>query len=255
MELFCRELGKNGQPLIILHGVFGSSDNWVTLGRRFAENYRVFLVDQRNHGLSPRSEEFGYPEMAADLKELIEAKGIENPVVMGHSMGGKTVMHFATHYPDLLEKLVVVDIAPRQYPVHHRSILDGLKSINLSKIKTRSEADKQLATAIPEFGVRQFLLKNLYRTDGGFGWRVNLPVIDANIEKVVEALDTGGNTFNKPTLFLGGSKSDYISESDHTEIRKYFPQAQIKMIEGAGHWIHAEKPEAFYKETIRFIEG
>ena len=255
MELFYRELGEGGQPIIILHGVFGSSDNWVTLGRKFAEQYKMYLVDQRNHGQSPRSDQFGYEEMAADLKELIESKGIEKPIVIGHSMGGKTAMHFALQYPELLEKLMVVDISPRQYPIHHRTILDGLKSVDLSSLKTRSEADKQLAASIPEFGVRQFLLKNLYRTDGGFDWRINLPVIDANIEKVVEALGENGKTFNKPTLFLGGSKSDYIIESDHAEITQYFPQAEIRTVQDSGHWIHAEKPQEFYNETIRFVEG
>ncbi len=255
MELFYRKYGEGQHSLVILHGVFGSSDNWVTLGRRFAERYSVYLVDQRNHGLSPRSDAFGYPEMVADLKELFDSLGLTSVILIGHSMGGKTAMQFALEHPGYLSKLMVVDIAPRNYPVHHGTILNGLKSVPLSALKSRSEADELLSKSIPEFGVRQFLLKNLYRTDTGFDWRINLPVLDANIEKVTEALQTNGRIFEKPTLFLGGGKSGYLKESDRAEILQIFPEAAIIMVPDAGHWIHAEKPEEFYQETIAFIES
>jgi pimeloyl-ACP methyl ester carboxylesterase len=252
MKLHFQEFGK-GKPIIILHGLFGSSDNWVTVGRKLAESYKVYLLDQRNHGDSPHAESHNYEAMSADLKQFIEEHKIENPHIIGHSMGGKTAMYFAVKNPDMYDKLVVVDIGPKAYPVHHDTILEGLNSIKLSELKSRNDADKALEEYISDKGVRQFLLKNLTRgEDKNFVWKINLTVLGKNIEAVGKGLEERLAT-EKDTLFIGGKNSDYIRSEDHITIVNFFPNAKIEMIEGAGHWIHAEKPEAFLDVLMDFL--
>ena len=239
--------------VVILHGVFGTSDNWQTFGKALAEHCRVLLVDQRNHGQSPHSAEFNYSVMADDLKTLVEEEQLPHPAVLGHSMGGKTVMFFAVQYPELLSKLIVVDIAPRAYPVHHQTVLEAFAAVEIDKIQSRSEAEKQMTSLVPEKGVRQFLLKNLQRTDNGFSWKLNLPVIRDNIEAIGEAVPEGQN-FEKPTLFVRGAKSDYVQDEDETLIKQHFPKAQIATVKKAGHWVHAEQPEALLKVVTDFLD-
>lgn len=251
MKLFFRQMGE-GQPLIILHGLFGSSDNWLTIGKALSEIYRVYLIDQRNHGQSPHSEEFNYLAMADDLKQFIEANNISNPIILGHSMGGKTAMQYAVNNPESWDKLVVVDIAPKSYPVHHDSILEGLESLNLKELSSRNEADNSLSEYVPEFGIRQFLLKNLSRDVDGFKWKINLPVISKNIEIIGEGLN-GRLGKSKPVLFIRGENSNYIKETDFTLIDESFPGAQIQTIEKAGHWVHAEQPEHFLSSLKTFL--
>ncbi len=252
MKLFYRELGE-GEPLIILHGVFGSADNWLTVSKELAANFKLYLLDQRNHGQSPKSDEFNYSVMAEDLKEFIADHSIKNPTIIGHSMGGKVVMKFASLYPDLLKKLVVVDISPRYYHPHHQSILKGLLSLNLKELKTRQEADEQLAIYIPELGVRQFLLKSLYRNqDNEFAWRINLPVINSKIENIGEALDENIR-ISLPALFIKGSESDYIQQKDEELICKIFTNVVIKTVQGSGHWVQAEKPKEFLEALKPFL--
>ena len=252
MKLFYRELGE-GEPLIILHGVFGSADNWLTVSKELAANFKLYLLDQRNHGQSPKSDEFNYSVMAEDLKEFIADHSIKNPTIIGHSMGGKVVMKFASLYPDLLKKLVVVDISPRYYRPHHQSILKGLLSLNLKELKTRQEADEQLAAYIPELGVRQFLLKSLYRNqDNEFAWRINLPVINSKIENIGEALDENIR-ISLPALFIKGSESDYIEQKDEELIYKIFTNVVIKTVQGSGHWVQAEKPKEFLEALKPFL--
>ncbi|MBK6267039.1 alpha/beta fold hydrolase [Marivirga sp. S37H4] len=252
MKLHYQELGE-GKPLIILHGLFGSSDNWMTIGKKLAENHKVYLVDQRNHGDSPHSDTHNYEVMATDLKEFIQEHKIENPHIIGHSMGGKTAMQFAVTNPDLYDKLIVVDIAPKAYPVHHDTILEGLKSINLTELNSRNDADKALAEYVPEKGVRQFLLKNLTRDENkNFVWKINLSVIEKSIEAISKGLEKHLST-EKDTLFIGGSESHYIKNEDHIVIINFFPNAKVEMIEGAGHWIHAEKPEEFLEVVMNFL--
>lgn len=254
MEMNFKKLGE-GSPIIILHGLFGSSDNWLSIGKVLAENHTVYLPDLRNHGDSFHSDEFTYEAMAEDLRELIEQENIHRPIVMGHSMGGKLAMKFAINHPDMLEKLIVVDISPRAYPPHHAKILEGLKSIDLTKIGSRKEADDALSKYVPEIGVRQFLLKNLTRgTDRHFKWKLNLPVIDEQIENVGEGLEEQV-AITKPTLFIRGSESNYIKNEDNIVIVTFFPNSEVKTIEGAGHWLHAEKPEAFIDIVQHFIRG
>ena len=252
MKLFYRELGS-GNPIVILHGVFGSSDNWLTVSKGLAETNKVYLLDARNHGHSPKSDEFNYSVMADDLKEFLSDHAIEKSCLIGHSMGGKTVMKFASIYPFIPEKLVVVDISPRYYKRHHDSILDGLKSIDLPNLKSRQDADQQLSNFEPDFGVRQFLLKNLYRNEHNeFQWRINLPVIARNIDNVGEVLDEN-IIIKSPALFIRGEKSNYIKEDDENLIRKNFADVRIETIKDAGHWVQAEKPKEFLEAIRNFL--
>lgn len=252
MELFYRHLGK-GKPLIILHGLFGSSDNWMTIARALSEKYQLFIPDQRNHGQSFHSEEFNYQVIVADLMNFIKMHNIVNPYIMGHSMGGKVGMQFAVRYPDFLDKLVVVDIAPKTYEVHHDIILEGLQSITIDTLKSRSEADQALAAYVPQVWIRNFLLKNLARNpEGSFRWKINLKVIMENIEGIVEGLDANF-TFYKPVLFIDGEKSTYIKKDDLPLIDRIFPDNRVVTIKDAGHWVHAEKTEEFLDIVNRFL--
>lgn len=254
MKLFFRELGGKGQPLIILHGLFGSSDNWMTQAKLFASHYHVYMPDQRNHGQSPQSDDFTYNLLADDLHEFIIANAINDPVILGHSMGGKAAMFFALAHPELLSKLIVADIAPKGYPVRHSTILKGLKSIPLAGLQSRNEADELLSPYVPEPDVRQFLLKNLQRKpEGGFAWKINLPSLDRNIERMGDPVETG-KKFEKPVLFLKGERSDYILDEDMSLIQTLFPKAKLVTMD-TGHWIQAEKPREFVEETVRFIKG
>lgn len=257
MNLNFKELGENNTPrgsLIVLHGLFGMLDNWVTLGKKFAEQYHVYLLDLRNHGRSGWDEEFSYGVMALDLYEFIRNQAITAPLfLLGHSMGGKVVMQFASDYTTSFDKLVVVDIAPRAYPVHHGTILEALNSIDLDRLTNRNQAEEVMALYGLDMGTRQFLMKNLYRTEQGtFAWRMNLEVITAKIEQVGEKLHYQ-HVIDKPTLFVGGGKSNYIQEYDYEEIKDIFPKSTIQIIEDAGHWVHAEKPEKFYEVVMNFL--
>ncbi len=245
----------SGTPFLILHGFLGMGDNWKTLGSRFAENdFEVHLIDQRNHGRSFHSEEFSYEVMAEDLKNYCDQKGLKKVVLLGHSMGGKTAMLFATQYPDYVSKLIVADIAPKFYPQHHHDILKGLSSLDFSKIDSRSDADAQLKNYIAIKPIRQFLLKNLFRkSKETYGLRINLPVLIKNIEEVGKGLPEEA-IYDGETLFLKGEESGYIEPMDEILIQKHFPKASIETISKAGHWLHAENPEAFYKQTMSFIQ-
>lgn len=254
MKLFFRQAGETGPALVILHGIFGSSDNWLTIGKTIAANgYRVFALDQRNHGQSPRGNEQDYQSMAADLREFLIDHQLENSFLIGHSMGGKVVMQYAMLYPGTFQKLVVVDIAPKFYPIHHADLIRGLKAINLSGIKSRTEADAVLQRYEPSLSVRQFLLKNLYRNEQGmFDWRLNLPVIERELHGVGEEL-TNPRVVTEPTLFMRGSESPYILDEDIPTIKRIFSNVQIETIQGAGHWVQAEKPAEFVEMLMNFI--
>lgn len=243
-----------GKPFIILHGFLGMGDNWKTLAKQFSEsNFEVHLVDQRNHGRSFHSHDFDYELMAQDLKHYCETNNLKNIVLLGHSMGGKTAMLFAAKYPELVSKLIVADISPRYYPVHHDAILEGLSSLDFSELKSRGEADKALSKYINETGIRMFLLKNLYWVEKGqLGLRINLDVLKENVSEVGEALPVH-STFNKDTLFLRGDRSEYIGEADEAIIHRHFPNSEIITISNAGHWLHAENPKDFYDAVINFI--
>ncbi|MDO8898501.1 MAG: alpha/beta fold hydrolase [Bacteroidales bacterium] len=259
MKLFFRRYGDKGsQPLIVLHGLFGISDNWVTFGRRIAdEGFDVIIPDQRNHGMSPHSDVFNYLALTDDLMEMIEEQGIINPMMLGHSMGGKVAMRFALEYPEMVKRLIVVDISMKAYGdrPHHRNIIEAMQSIDLSKMKSRSEIEMQLKDRVKELRIRQFLMKNLHwRDKDTLEWRINLNGISKNLNHMFDAIQTEV-TYHKPTLFIRGGQSDYILPEDYPTIRSNFPMAEIITIEGASHWVHAEAAEQFYLLSSGFLTG
>lgn len=251
MKLNFRKYGV-GQPLVILHGLFGSSDNWQTLGKKFAENYEVYLVDLRNHGKSPHSDAFTYELMAQDVYEFFRENHLYDAFLIGHSMGGKTAIQFASMNADLLEKLIVVDIGIKQYPMHHGEILEGLNAVNPGTLSSRSEAEEIISKYIESEGVRQFLLKNLYWIEKGkLAWRFNLPVLEREMENIIAPLEL--DAIRTETMFIRGAMSNYILDSDYDDIRAKFEDVRIETIEDAGHWVHAEAPEEFYNLVTDFI--
>lgn len=253
MELHSTILGE-GKPFLILHGFLGMSDNWKTLGNQFSEaGYQVHLIDQRNHGRSPHSPEFSYDIMAEDLKAYCEQHDLENIVLLGHSMGGKTAMFTATSYPDLVDKLIVADIAPKYYAPHHQKILAGMQAVDQAKLDSRGKADEVLSEFVEEKSVRQFLLKNLYWKDKGLlGLRLNIEVLSQSAEIVGEELPVD-KRYSGSTLFIRGEKSNYIETSDHARIAQQFPNSKIETVEGAGHWVHAQKRDEFYKVVENYL--
>ena len=256
MQLNYKKIGETGKPLVILHGVFGFLDNWLTIGKTISEQgFIVYLVDQRHHGRSPHDGSLDFPTLAADLKEFLSQQNLNNPILLGHSMGGKTVMEYAVNNPDTLEKLVVVDIAPKQYPIHHTKLLKGLNALPVEEIETRQQADDFLSTYEPILAVRQFLLKNLYRKEeGGFDWRFNLPVLTSDMGKVGAEI-TASKPVETSTLFIRGAKSDYILDEDWDNILKIFPNAQLDTIENAGHWVQAEQPKVFVEHLLNYLNS
>jgi pimeloyl-ACP methyl ester carboxylesterase len=253
MELLHSKILGEGKALVILHGLFGMLDNWQGLGRKFAEEYQVHLIDQRNHGHSFHAEGHNYDLMAADLEHYIQHHQLEKIILMGHSMGGKTAMLFASLHPDIVEQLIVVDIAPKYYPPHHQAILAGLNDVASQAISSRKEADTILASHFPEMSMRQFLLKNLHRKDKDqLVFRFNLEAIQNDIEQIGEALPDPA-IFHKPTLFVKGEKSNYILDKDEELIETHFPDATIVSIRNAGHWVHAENPVDFYQSIEEFL--
>ena len=255
MILHSNILGS-GQPFVFLHGFLGMSDNWKTLGNQFSEDhYQVHLLDQRNHGRSFHSDDFNYDVMVEDLIAYCEAHQLKDIILLGHSMGGKTAMLFAMEHPELVSKLIVADISPRYYPVHHETILKGLSALDFDILKSRGEADDVLKQYVSDFGTRQFLLKNLYwETKERLGLRLNLEVLKANINEVGEALPMHSKFLND-TLFLRGDKSEYIAVEDEILIKTHFPEAKIVTISNAGHWLHAENPVDFYNEVSNFLKN
>lgn len=253
MKLHFRKIGE-GKPLIILHGLFGSSDNWQTIAKKFAENkFSVFLVDLRNHGHSPHSDEFNYQAMSEDISELMNSEKIYSAAIIGHSMGGKTAIQLALDHPKKLSKLIVIDIAPKKYPLQNREIADALISVDLSKVKTRKEVEKTLSEKIPDPSTRQLLLKGLYWNDKNqLDWRFNLKTIHSKIENMNEAVN-GDKIFEKPTLFIRGENSEYILSSDVAVIKKYFLNSEIKTAPGAGHWVHADNPQWLVQTCLGFL--
>jgi pimeloyl-ACP methyl ester carboxylesterase len=253
MKLFYREYGQ-GKPMIILHGLMGSSDNWLPQAKMLGEHYHVWVVDQRNHGQSPHNNEFNYKVLSEDILNFIQEHHIDSPVIIGHSMGGKAAMNFALTHPDKLDKLIVVDIAPKAYDVRHDHIVEGLKAVPIDSVQSRQEANDALAPHISSEAVRQFLLKNLMRKpEGGFGWRINLPVIDQSLEMISGGLVNEG-MFEKKTMFIRGSKSDYILDDDREAIKKIFPNSTLVTME-TGHWVQAEKPEEFVQVVLSFLNA
>lgn len=253
MKLHFRKVGE-GKPLVVLHGVFGSSDNLYTACKNIAEHgYEVFILDARNHGQSPRDTTFNYQVLAADLNEFLTDHNLDKPAIMGHSMGGKTVLEFSQNY-DNFSKLIVIDIAARGYKPHHSHILAGLQAINLETLSSRKEAEEILGQYVTDFGEKQFLLKNLYRTDSGFDWRINVPVIAENAENVVAEIELK-KIVDAPLLALRGGDSKYVRDSDFEMLQNYYPNMIAETIEGANHWVHAIKPVEFVNAVVNFLKN
>jgi pimeloyl-ACP methyl ester carboxylesterase len=245
MKLFFRKLGEKGSPIVILHGIFGTSDNWVGIAKILSENHQVFLLDLRNHGHSPWADEFDYQVMSEDLWEFIQDHSLDKPLLIGHSMGGKVVMQFDLNHPNIAHKIVIVDIAPKFYPVHHSLILEGLNSLDVAHLENRQAANEHMKRFEENEGVRQFLLKNLHRNEeGGFDWKINLPVITKNIDVVGLELWVNNPSETK-AIFIKGANSHYIQPEDHRLISEIFPNFELVEILHAGHWVQADQPTAF----------
>jgi esterase len=255
LDLFFRELGDAGRPLIILHGLFGMSDNWLTLAKTFAIKHKVYLPDLRNHGQSPHSEVFNYDAMADDLAHLLAKQNITKPLLIGHSMGGKVLMNFANRYPSIAQALIIVDIAPRYYPVHHHQVLQGLHAVNLPAIGSRTEAAEVLRKHEDNEAVVQFLLKNLWRNPASnqFDWRINLPVLTKEIAQIGDE-QYPAKPIDTPTLYLRGGNSSYITDADQADIAQHYSQVQFATIPDAGHWVQAERPAEFLDIVNDFLQ-
>lgn len=251
MKLFSQILGE-GSPLLVIHGVFGMSDNWQTLGRKWSEHYQVHLLDMRNHGRSPHSADHNYELMSDDLLEYCEEHQLGQVYLLGHSMGGKVAMHFATYYPERVAKMIVADIAPKAYPPHHQDVLEAMHALDLNQISSRKEAQEQFGPKLHP-GVRQFLLKNLYwETKERLNWRFNLKVLSDKIEEIGGALAPNAY-YDGPVLFLRGGDSWYIKDADQDLIQQHFPEASLKTVADAGHWLHAQQPQAVFNAVVNFL--
>lgn len=252
MRLHFRSYGQ-GEPLIILHGLFGSLENWRSISLKLSEHFQVFAVDQRNHGQSPHAPEMNYELMAGDLAEFIKAHHLPPINLMGHSMGGKTAMQFALLYPALVDKLIVVDMSPRAAQPRHEQILNALLALDITTAKARRELEQALAPSIPDFATRQFLLKNLKReSNGRFHWQAGLQEIQQNYAQLSQAVGDG-RTFDGPALFLRGETSTYLAEQDLPDILRLFPKAELRNVSRAGHLPHVENAPEFVEQIMRFL--
>ncbi len=241
-----------GEPLVILHGLFGTLDNWGAQIKTLSEHFDVIATDLRNHGRSPHSDEMSYRVMSNDLLELLDHLQLERINLMGHSMGGKAAMQFALDHPERVERLIVVDIAPVRYPPNHNEVIEGLKQIDLPQLKSRSEADRTLSDYVDSAATRAFLLKNLYRNEHKqFAWRMNLPILEQHYPEIAAAPE--GTTYAGPALFIKGGESDYLLAEHQQPIQQLFPNASFKIIAGAGHLPHVEKPAIFTRLVDNFL--
>jgi esterase len=251
MKLFHRELG-DGPPLLILHGLFGSSDNWQTHARIFAQTHTVYLVDQRNHGHSPHVSDMNYDAMAHDLFELIAELGLRDVRLIGHSMGGKTIMRFAQQYSFLIDSMIVADMGIKAYPPHHETVFQGLFAVDVDHCNSRKEAEERLSTYVTDVGTQQFLLKNLFWKEPGLlGWRFNLEVLFKERAHLMAALPQ--ERIEAPALFLTGGKSHYVPAADHASIAELVPTARFESIQQAGHWLHVEDPATFMESCLDYF--
>ncbi len=268
MELFYREKGKGEKTIIIVHGLYGASDNWLSVAKALENDFRIILVDQRNHGQSPHSNNHSYQAMVQDIYELMQRLKIEKAILMGHSMGGKSVMRFCLEHPEMVEKLIVVDIAPKSYgefsnyaevTADHHKIIDTLSSIDPSVFKERQKIDEALKEHFPQKHLRAFFMKNLRRRkDGHYEWKINLDALRNNMKEIMDGFSGLPPKTGKKmpeAIFIRGEESPYIHEDDSMSINKFFPGSQIVNIPGAGHWVHAEKHDMFIKTVKYFLEG
>jgi esterase len=244
----------NGPPFLIAHGLFGSGRNWTSFAKSVSADWRAITIDLRNHGDSPWDEAMDYPAMAKDLLALIDSEARGSAVMLGHSMGGKAAMAAALARPEAISALVVVDIGPVVYAQSHAGYIEALQAIDLDAVTRRSDADAALANAIPEPGLRQFLLQNLDFREGRPRWKLNLAAILSNIDALMDfPFEANKSQYEGPALFIAGGNSDYMTPDHQAAIRGYFPNAQIEVVDGAGHWVHAEKPDEFASLVNEFL--
>lgn len=264
MELFYRKKGK-GPVIIIIHGLYGSSDNWVSMGRRLAVNHTVYLIDQRNHGKSPFSESHQYNDLKSDLAAFVENHKIEKATILGHSMGGKAAMWYAADYPEKVEKLIIADIAPKNYCLYgngsqfsmHKNILKSMLEVDFKKVTKRSNVEEHLSMTVKDGGTRKFLLKNIVKDKytNKYRWKLNVPVLYENIEEIVGGVNDSWFDDRKPitvypVVFIRGMNSNYILPEDEPLVKSVYPDAVIVDIPDAGHWLHVENPDKFEKAVL-----
>ncbi|MDI9246510.1 alpha/beta fold hydrolase [Marinobacter sp. CHS3-4] len=261
MELNYKVVGE-GRPVILLHGLFGSLDNLGVIARGLQDKWQIHALDLRNHGKSPHTDTMTYPEMADDVLAYMDAQGLETASVLGHSMGGKVAMQLALQAPERITSIIVADISPVTYQPRHDHVLEGLKAVDLAALGSRTDADRALSEYVEEAGVRQFLLKNLAPVPAGeqdasgarYRWRLNIPVIDQSYSDLSSAPE-GEGPYEGPVLFIKGSDSAYIQTKHRDTIKSLFPNADLRIIEGTGHWLHAEKPDTFIALCRRFLSA
>ena len=253
MKLHYKQYSAEGAPLVILHGLYGNGGNWAVHARQLADQFAVYTFDARNHGQSPHASSMLLPEMADDVAETMQELGLETVHLVGHSMGGKTAMLLALQKPALVKSLVVVDIAPVAYHRHDDEVLDALRALDVEKLESRAQADEKLAELISTKAIRDFLLTNLQRdAEGKFSWRINLPVIARSFAQLTGWPETK-TVYEGPALFIQGSESRYILPAYQQQTLEQFPHAVLKIVAGAGHWVHSEKPEAVQKLIRNFL--
>ena len=248
MQLHYESIG-HGQPLILLHGLFGSADNWGRIAKHFAETHQVISVDLRNHGRSPHHDSQDYTDMANDLVELCDTLNLAPIHLLGHSLGGKVAMQFAAQHPERLNQLIVVDMVMREYPDEHMHLIDAMMAVDLAMMRSRAEVDKTLSRSINNVMVRQFLLMNLIKTEHGLRWRINLPALKANYPTMIKAMPA---QYHQPSLFIRGERSDYVRDDDIAQIQTHFSKAQFASLP-TDHWVHTEQPQAFTELVTQFL--
>ena len=242
----------SGEPVIILHGLFGMLDNWQSFAKKLAEDYMVFIIDQRDHGRSPHTQSFDYDQLSEDLRHFMTSNWIYDVRLIGHSMGGKTAMNFALNNDDMVNQLVVVDMGIKRYKPGHEAIFKALASVPVKEVESRGEVDAILAQFVGDIGVRNFLMKNLQRDkEGGFRWKMNWKLLLEYYDNILKELPTQ-ESIDTQTLFVRGSESNYLLEEDYDEIQTVFPNARIESIQ-AGHWIHADKPDELLRSVKSFF--
>lgn len=255
--LHSKVLGRENRPvLLILHGLFGSGDNWLSLGRRFAQHCEVHLLDLRNHGRSFHSEVMGFDALCEDLRYYKLQHSLSEFFLLGHSLGGKAVMHYALHHPESVSGLLVADIAPGRYAPHHQAVFEALQAVDLGAVESRTQLEAQLAQRLHDPAVRQFLMKSAYRPKGGsahFAWRFNLPVLARSYKSLIGEVPAA-QPFEGPVCFIRAENSGYLTPAHKPLIQRYFPRATLETLPDTGHWLHAEKPDAFYRKTSAFLQ-
>ncbi len=263
MKLFFRKYGEKNPALIIVHGLYGMSDNWVTIAKVLSKEFEVFVIDQRNHGNSPHSTEHNYNLLQKDLYQFMQEQKIEKAILLGHSMGGKTVMNFAKYYPEMISAMIVVDISPKRYDeqelqksnTKHLQILKAMQSVDIQKIKKREDIRNKIISELKEERVADFILKNLKRVDDKFQWKLNVDTIINKLDDIIADIDFSEGISGFPVLFVRGEKSNYILDGDIKFIEEKFPVVEIATIQNAGHWIHAEQPTTFIRILRSFLNS